>query len=185
MQKRYDLIILDRDGVINQNAIGYVKSVDEWIPIPGSLEIIAKAYKLGYKFAVATNQSGIAKKYYALDDLKQMHLKMNTLLNNLGAKFEHISYCSHHPDLKCSCRKPEPGMIIEIHKHTNIPFNKMIMIGDRLKDLIAGETVGTDSALVLTGQGQDELKQHPELRTNGTKIYNNLKECLESLLPEL
>jgi D-glycero-D-manno-heptose 1,7-bisphosphate phosphatase len=181
-KSKYKLIILDRDGVINQNKTGYVKTVDEWIPIPNSLEAIAKAYKHGYKFAVATNQSGIARKYYTFDDLTQMHNKMNKLLSGLGAKFEYIAYCPHLPELKCPCRKPEPGLIKEIHEHTQIPYNEIIMIGDRLKDLRAAITMGADAALVLTGQGKNELKEHPELKTNGTKIYDNLEQCLNNLL---
>ena len=179
---KYELIILDRDGVINQNTTGYVKSVEEWTPEKNSLEAIAKAYKYGYKFAVATNQSGIARKYYTLEDLTQMHDKMNKMLSDLGAKFEYIAYCPHLPELKCPCRKPAPGMIKEIQEHLNLPFDKMIIIGDRLKDLQAGESVGTDSALVLTGQGQDELDNHPEIKTNGTRIYDNLAQCLDDLL---
>ena len=96
----YKLIFLDRDGVINQNETGYIKRVEEWIPIPNSLEAIAKAYKNGYKFAVATNQSGIARKYYSLADLSKMHKKMNMLLENLGGKFEYIAYCPHLPELR-------------------------------------------------------------------------------------
>ena len=111
-----------------------------------------------------------------------MHNKMNKMLADLGAKFEYIAYCPHLPELKCPCRKPAPGMIKEIQEHTGIAFNKMIMIGDRLKDLEAGRSVGTDSALVLTGQGQGELDTHPEIKTNGTKIYDNLAKCLDDLL---
>ena len=110
MHQNIKLVILDRDGVINQNSRGYIKSADEWVPIPGSLEAIAKFYKQGIKFAVATNQSGIARKYYSLKDLNQMHQKMSTLLANLGAKFEYIAFCQHHPDENCNCRKPNPGM---------------------------------------------------------------------------
>ena len=179
---KYELIILDRDGVINHNITGYVKNVDDWIPEEGSLEAIAKAYKQGYRFAVATNQSGIARKYYTLEDLTQMHDKMNKMLAALGAKFEYIAYCPHLPELKCPCRKPAPGMIKEIQEHTGIAFNKMIMIGDRIKDLQAGETVGTDSALVLSGQGQGELDKHPEIKNDGTKIFKNLEHCLNELL---
>ena len=179
---KYKLIILDRDGVINQNKNGYVKTVNEWIPIPNSIEAIAKAYKNGYKFAVATNQSGIARKYYTLNDLTQMHNKMNMLLKNMKAKFEYIAYCPHLPELKCPCRKPEPGLIKEIHEHTKVPYNKMLMIGDRKKDLQAAITMGADAALVLTGLGETELKENPELKTNGTKIYDNLEQCLNNLL---
>ena len=179
------LVILDRDGVINQDSHGYVKSVSEWFPIEGSLEAVAKAYKNGTKFAVATNQSGIARKFYSHEDMAQMHAKMNNILSDLGAKFEYIAYCDHHPDEKCSCRKPESGMIKDIQKHTGVPFENILMIGDRLKDLQAGRRVGTQSALVLTGQGEQTLIESPELKTNGTLIYKDLASCLANLLIKL
>jgi D-glycero-D-manno-heptose 1,7-bisphosphate phosphatase len=176
------LVILDRDGVINHDSKGYVKSVSEWHHIEGGLEAVAKAYKSGIKFAVATNQSGIARGLYTHEDMRQMHEKMNSILHKLGGKFEYIAYCDHLPELKCSCRKPEPGMIKKIQEHTKIPFENMIMIGDRLKDLQSGNKVGTQYALVLTGQGEDTLLEHPELKTNGTPIYKDLAAALEEIL---
>ena len=110
-KSKIKLLILDRDGVINQDSMGYIKSVDEWFPIEGSLEAVAKAYKLGKKFAVATNQSGIARGLYSHKDMQQMHEKMNSILQGFGGYFEYIAYCDHHPDKKCKCRKPESGMI--------------------------------------------------------------------------
>ena len=181
MQNKLKLVILDRDGVINQNVRGYIKSAHEWIPLPGSLEAIAKFYKQGIRFAVATNQSGIARKYYKLTDLHQMHQKMNNLLENLGAKFEYIAFCQHHPDENCNCRKPNPGMLEQIYEHTKIKPKNSIMIGDRIKDLQAGLTMGADAALVLTGQGQQAIIENPQLKTNGTKIYPDLAACLEGL----
>ena len=143
---------------------------------------MAKAYKNGTMFAVATNQSGIARGLYTHEDMRKMHAKMNKLLADLGAKFEYIAYCDHLPESKCSCRKPAPGMINKIQEHTKIPFENIIMIGDRIKDLQAGNNVGTQFALVLTGQGEDTLLEHPELKTNGTPIYKNLSMCLEEIL---
>ena len=108
------LIILDRDGVLNEDSDEYIKSPEEWIPIPGSLEAVARLTQAGYRVVIASNQSGIARGYFDLETLHAMHEKMDRLLAALGGKVEAVFFCPHGPDEDCSCRKPKPGLLQEI-----------------------------------------------------------------------
>ncbi|OUR61151.1 D-glycero-beta-D-manno-heptose-1,7-bisphosphate 7-phosphatase, partial [Bermanella sp. 47_1433_sub80_T6] len=114
------LIVLDRDGVINYDSDDYVKSVDEWIPLPGSMEALAKLTQAGFKIAIATNQSGISRGYFTVATLAAMHQKMLTLATEAGAKIDYIAYCPHGPDDNCDCRKPLPGLIHQIEQALNM-----------------------------------------------------------------
>lgn len=148
------LVILDRDGVINQDSDDYVKSVDEWLPIPGSARAIARLCEAGYQVAVATNQSGLARGYFSLDDLNAMHEKMTALVEAEGGSFAHIAYCPHGPGDHCDCRKPLPGLIHQIEQALNVSAKGCYMVGDSLRDLQAGQAAGMKAALVLTGKGE-------------------------------
>ena len=108
------LVILDRDGVINQDSDAYVKSVDEWIPIPGSAAAIARLHKAGYRVVIATNQSGLARGYFDRTELDAMHAKMTELIEAEGGKLDGIFFCPHGPEDNCGCRKPLPGLIDQI-----------------------------------------------------------------------
>lgn len=133
------LIILDRDGVINEYDGNYICSVDDWQPIPGSIEAMARLYKAGHRIAIATNQSGIARDFYDTDILDRMHEKMTQLLEALGGRIEFIAYCPHHPDDGCGCRKPLTGLLKQIRDHLQLNTLKgAIMVGDSRKDLEAG-----------------------------------------------
>ncbi|WP_286719528.1 HAD-IIIA family hydrolase, partial [Thalassolituus sp. UBA2009] len=110
------LIILDRDGVLNEDSDDFVKSVDEWLPITGSAEAVGRLCNAGYTIAVATNQSGLARGHFSLADLEAMHAKMNALAAEHNGRFAHIAFCPHGPDDHCDCRKPLPGLIHQIEK---------------------------------------------------------------------
>lgn len=161
------IIILDRDGVINQDSDQFIKSVDEFIPIPGSLEAIAQLYQAGFKVVVATNQSGIARGLLTLETLKLIHSKLQGLLSPLNAQIEHFYFCPHGPQDNCSCRKPKPGMMHQIIEDyfSNVNINdtnylaKTYVIGDSLRDLDAGIAAGAQVALVKTGKGLRSLQQ--------------------------
>lgn len=114
------LIILDRDGVINQYNGSYICSVDEWLPIPGSIEAVARLYKAGHRLAIATNQSGIARGFYGTDVLDSMHQKMAQLVEAQGGHIDFIAYCPHHPDEHCGCRKPLTGLLDQIRDHLQL-----------------------------------------------------------------
>ncbi|BFM50118.1 D-glycero-beta-D-manno-heptose 1,7-bisphosphate 7-phosphatase [Marinomonas sp. THO17] len=158
------IILLDRDGVINQDSDAYVKSVAEWQPIPGSIKSIAALSKAGFQIYVVTNQSGIARGYYDEATLHAMHDKMTALVAAEGGKIEGIEYCPHGPDDDCRCRKPKSGMIEKIETQLGVNFNQTpaIMVGDSLRDLEAGHARGCQPVLVLTGKGrQTQYKDIP------------------------
>lgn len=160
------LVILDRDGVINHDSPHYIKSPEEWVPIPGSLEAIAKLKRAGYHIAVATNQSGIARGYYDLSTLERIHQKMHDALAMLGGKIDTLVFCPHAPDEGCQCRKPAPGLLLEIAKKLQVDLHGVPFIGDSLKDVQAARAVGCRPILVRTSyddrdQFFDELKDVP------------------------
>ena len=166
------LVILDRDGVINQDSDDYVKSPEEWIPLPGSLEAIARLNHAGYVVMVATNQSGIARGYYDIDALNAMHAKMNRLLAQVGGRVDGVVFCPHGPDDACDCRKPLPGMYREIGERARVPLAGVPVIGDSLRDIEAAIAVGARPMLVRTGKGERTLARGglPE----GVTIYDDL-----------
>lgn len=162
------LVILDRDGVINQDSRQYIKHRDEWIPLPGAIDAVARLSQAGYDVAIATNQSGIARGLTPQIELEAMHERMTSLVNAAGGQLAHIAYCPHGPDDDCLCRKPLPGMLHHIaHVLGHERLDDAWMVGDSLRDLQAGETAGTRVALVLTGNGVDtqpklEALQHSD-----------------------
>jgi len=179
------LIILDRDGVINEDRDDYVKSVDEWVPLPRSLEAIALLNQAGYQIAIATNQSGLSRGYFAINDLHAMHSKMDKLLQPLGGRIDSIFFCPHVDSHGCDCRKPAPGLIKEIalrYKKSDKaqPLLGVPIVGDSLHDLQAGIALGASPHLVLTGKGQKTLDQGnlPE----GTQIHADLMAFANALL---
>ena len=154
------LIILDRDGVLNEDSDAYVKSVDEWLPIAGSAEAVGRLCKAGHTVTVATNQSGLARGYFTLVDLEAMHAKMIALAAEQGGHFSHIAYCPHGPDDHCDCRKPLPGLIRQTEEALGVSAQGAWMVGDSIRDLEAGLAAGCQVALVRTGKG---VKSEPKL----------------------
>lgn len=174
------LVILDRDGVINQDSDNFIKTVDEFIPLPGSLEAIAKLNKAGYKVAIATNQSGIARGYYDLATLEAMHNKLAKLLQPLGGHIDYIAYCPHGPDNQCECRKPKTGMYQEIAAHFQTPLEGVVVIGDSLRDLQAAILVKASPILVRTGKGERTLlnQDFPA----DVPVFDNLQQAVFSII---
>jgi D-glycero-D-manno-heptose 1,7-bisphosphate phosphatase len=148
------LIILDRDGVINHDSDHYIKSPDEWIPIPGSLDAIAKLNQAGYHIAVATNQSGISRGLYDMDTLNAIHEKLHRLLAKVGGQIDAIFFCPHTDADQCTCRKPLPGLMAQISERYGISLNGVPIVGDSVRDLTAGVLLGAEPHLVLTGKGE-------------------------------
>ena len=148
------LVILDRDGVINVDSPLYIKSADEFQPITGSIEAIVRLYKAGFTIYVATNQAGLAKGKFSLEDLTLMHQKLNVLVESRGGKIEKIFYCPHHPDEQCECRKPKPGLLLRIAEHAGQTLNQADFVGDSLKDIEAALAAHANPVLVLTGNGK-------------------------------
>ena len=173
------LLILDRDGVINHDSDAYIKSVQEWIPIPGSIEAIADLSKAGWTVAVATNQSGIARGYYDLATLDAMHAQLRTLVAEQGGEVGLIVYCPHGPDAGCDCRKPLPGMLHTIAGHYGADLKGLWFVGDSKGDLQAALAVEAQPVLVLTGKGQRTKDgQIPA----GTLVFDDLAAVARQLI---
>lgn len=156
-------IILDRDGVINYESDEYIKSPDEWLPIPGSLEAIAQLNRSGYRVLIATNQSGVARGYYDLATLEDIHEKLLRELAAVGGYVDEIFFCPHHPDEACFCRKPKPGLLYQMTEKYPLELTGTYFIGDSYGDVVAARTVGCLPLLVLTGKGKLSLEKYPEL----------------------
>ena len=173
------VIVLDRDGVINEDSDDYIKSPDEWLPINGSLEAIKRLNKAGYKVAVATNQSGIARGFYDEATLAAMHDKMQALLAQRGARVDEIVWCPHGPTDNCLCRKPKPGMLIQIAQRFGVKPSQMVFVGDSISDIKAARLAGIKPVLVKTGKGMKTLsKLAPD---DEISVYNDLAHFVREL----
>ncbi len=177
------LIILDRDGVINQDSDDYIKSPDEWIPLPGSLAAIGRLTRAGYTVAVVTNQSGVARGYYDLATLDAMHEKMQQLAAQHGGIIDRIVFCPHAPDEGCDCRKPRPGMLQQLSRHYHMPLNGVTMVGDTLTDVQAARAAGAAPVLVRTGKGERTLSRPDvEQQLAGVPVFADLAAVVNDLL---
>jgi len=152
------IIVLDRDGVINVDSKHYIKSADEWQPLPGSIEAIAQLHKMGFVVYVATNQAGLAKGKFSTTDLGAMHDKLVHLVEQAGGIIQGIYYCPHHPDDHCTCRKPKPGLLNQIRDDHTGSIESITFVGDSLKDIEAALAGGCQPVLVLTGNGRETQK---------------------------
>ncbi len=153
------VLVLDRDGVINEDSDDYVRQLSEWRPIPGSIEAIARLSKAGYRIAIASNQSGLSRGYFGLDELEEIHQHLCQLVEEQGGRIEGIFYCPHLPDAGCNCRKPATGLLQAIEQELNLPLAGCYFIGDSLKDLQAARAYDMQPVLVATGKGRDTLEK--------------------------
>lgn len=177
------LIILDRDGVINEDSDAYIKSPDEWLPLPGSAEAIAHLNQAGYRVVVATNQSGLARGYFGAATLDAIHQRMTETLRAVGAHLDGVYVCPHGPDDGCDCRKPASGLIDQIVADygdvTGVP-----LVGDSLRDLQAGHARGCRPVLVLTGKGRRTLEQGLPEHLGLVSIHDSLACFVDQLLKD-
>ncbi len=176
------LIILDRDGVINHDSDQFIKSPKEWVPIPGSLEAIARLNQAGYRVIVSTNQSGIARGLLDIVTLNAIHQKLHESAKQVGASIDAVFFCPHAADDNCDCRKPKPGMLHTIAKRFNVSLKGIPNIGDSLRDLQAGFVAGCVPYLVLTGKGEKTLAKGG--LPPGTTIYADLAAAVDHLLKD-
>ena len=174
------MIILDRDGVINHDSPAFIKSPAEWIPIPGSLEAIARLNQANYRVVVASNQSGIARELFDMSTLNAIHHKMHTRAQQVGASIDAIFFCPHAAIDNCDCRKPKSGMFEEIAKRFKVSMKGVPTVGDSLRDLQAGFISGCTPYLVLTGKGE-KTSQTGGLPP-GTTTYPDLASMVDALL---
>lgn len=173
------LLILDRDGVINHDSDAYIKTLEEWIPLPGAVEAIAQLSKAGWTVAVATNQSGLARGYYPESVLDSMHARLRELVAEQGGELGLVVHCPHGPDDGCDCRKPKPGMLKAIAAHYDTDLAGVWFVGDSRGDLDAALAVDCQPVLVKTGKGEKTLgKPLPQ----GTLIFDDLAAVAAQLL---
>jgi len=168
------LIIIDRDGVINHDSPDYIKSPKEWIPISHSLDAITRLNHAGHQVVVATNQSGVGRGYYSLDMLEKIHQRMKDELASIGGHLDGIYFCPHTPEDNCDCRKPKPGLLLQIAKDFSTDLTTAYFIGDSLRDLQAAEAAGCLPVLVKTGNENKALA--------GIPIYNDLAQVAEAII---
>jgi D-glycero-D-manno-heptose 1,7-bisphosphate phosphatase len=173
-------VILDRDGVINQDSDAYIKTPDEWIAIPGSLEAIGRLTQAGYRVVVATNQSGLARGLFDQATLDAIHHKMESAIQKQGGELAGIYYCPHGPDDGCSCRKPKPGLLQQIEQELGIDPGQTVLVGDSLRDLQAATAFGIKPILVLTGKGIKTAKGIDQKQQ--FDVYLNLADFVETLI---
>jgi len=174
------LIILDRDGVINHDSPDYIKTPDEWHPIEGSLEAIARFHQAGWKVVVASNQSGLARNLFDAPTLTKIHNKIRDSLASLGGAIDAFFICPHGPDDHCNCRKPKPGLFHDIAQRFDTNLQGVPAVGDSLRDLQASHALGCQPWLVETGNGvktrtQGGLPEH-------VKFAHNLADVADQLL---
>lgn len=183
MKKKW--IALDRDGVINYDSDDYIKTPDEWIPIPGSLEAIARLNWAGYYVVIVSNQSGIGRGLYTEETLTEIHKKMQDALIDVGGHVEAIFYCPHKPDENCSCRKPKIGLLQSLARECKTKLENLIVIGDKLSDIQAARTAGCKPILVRSGRGEQTLTEHgkhPDLVN--VPVFIDLADAVNALLKQ-
>ncbi|GHA11025.1 D-glycero-beta-D-manno-heptose-1,7-bisphosphate 7-phosphatase [Arenicella chitinivorans] len=179
------LVILDRDGVINQDSADFIKSPDEWLPIKGSLEAIARLSQAGVDVVVLTNQSGVGRGLLTANTLGRIHVRMVDYVQQFGGKIQSILFCPHHPDEQCNCRKPKTGLYEELANRLNLSFDDVYSVGDSLRDLQAAQSAGAKPVLVKTGNGRQTLKQitqDEDTHFEDLLVFDNLAGFVDALL---
>ncbi len=174
------LVILDRDGVINEDSERFIKRPDEWTPIPGSLAAVARFNHSGYRVVVATNQSGLGRGLLDMGLLNAINAKMYEALAPWGGRVDALFYCPHPAEANCACRKPRPGMVVEIGQRFNADLSEVPMVGDSLRDLQAAAAAGARPVLVLTGKGRQTLAAGG--LPPATAVYEDLAEAAAAII---
>lgn len=175
------MVVLDRDGVINRESEDFIKTPDEWIPIPGSLDAIARLTDAGLPVCVATNQSGVGRGLFDLDALDAIHDKMRRAVEAAGGDLAGIFFCPHAPDAGCDCRKPKPGLLLQIERRFGCSLADSPIIGDSARDLDAAIAVDGRPILVRTGNGR-ETELTLATRTGRVPVYDNLAAVVSDIL---
>jgi D-glycero-D-manno-heptose 1,7-bisphosphate phosphatase len=176
------IVVLDRDGVINADSTAYIKSADEWIPIPGSIHAIASLCKAGYTVCVASNQSGIGRGLFDTDALSAIHNKLCVAVEEAGGEVAGIFYCPHLPADRCECRKPGVGLLQQIEAEFHCSLSSASFIGDSLKDVQAALTFGCTPMLVRTGKGLQTETELRELQLEAVAVFDDLAAAAKHIL---
>lgn len=179
MTARY--VLLDRDGVINYDSDAFIKSPEEWRPIPGSLEAVSLLNDNGYKVVVISNQSGLARGLFDEAALQQIHAKMMQMVERKGGHIEAIYYCPHGPDDDCQCRKPRTGLLRRFAEDFHVSLQGLPFVGDSLRDMQAAEAVSAEPILVKTGKGEKTLAENPDIEL---PVFENLYDAARFIVSE-
>ena len=177
------LVVLDRDGVINVDRGVPIVSPDDWEPIEGSLEAIARLHQAGWRVTVATNQSGIARGLLDIDTLHAIHRRMHESVKEAGGRIDVVAFCPHKESDLCDCRKPAPGMLYTIAERLDAELSGMVCVGDSLRDVQAAMAAAARPMLVRTGKGQDTLDSNKGLEH--IPAHDDLAACVETLLADV
>lgn len=176
------IIVLDRDGVINQDSDGYIRSADEFIPIEGSVAAIARLSLAGFRVVIATNQSGLAREYFTEDQLSEMHHLLCSMVEEAGGFIDGIFFCPHHPDADCDCRKPKTGLLQQIEKEFSCDLQGKFFVGDSLKDIEAARTHQCKPILVRTGKGAGTERLLSEMGDGSVPTFEDLDSAVTYVL---
>jgi D-glycero-D-manno-heptose 1,7-bisphosphate phosphatase len=176
------VLVLDRDGVINEDSDAFVKCPEEWVAIPGSLEAIARANHLGYRVVVLTNQSGLARGLFDMGGLNSIHQKLVQQLGAVGGSVDAFFVCPHLPEANCECRKPNAGMLRELSERLRISLDDTFVVGDRISDIEAARKVGAKPILVRTGKGEATLDAANDADLRDVPVFKDLAEMVDQLL---
>tara|TARA_B100002003_G_scaffold84052_1_gene78496 strand:- start:75 stop:644 length:570 start_codon:yes stop_codon:yes gene_type:complete len=176
------IVILDRDGVINEDSSAHIKSVEEWVPISGSLEAIASLHRAGFRVTVASNQSGLGRQLFDEFALANIHHKLCSMAEEAGGFVDGIFYCPHRPDDGCSCRKPGTGLLEQIEREYSCSLSNCYFVGDSLKDIQAARAYGLRPVLVRTGNGAQTEQQLLCSESSAVPVFDDLAAAVEKLI---
>jgi D-glycero-D-manno-heptose 1,7-bisphosphate phosphatase len=179
------LVILDRDGTVNEDRDDFVKSPEEWLPLPGALDAISRLNHAGWHTVLATNQSGLGRGLFDMAMLNAMHARMNLLLAKQGGRIDAVFFCPHTIEDQCGCRKPLPGLMLQIGERYGLPLRDVPLVGDSLRDLQAGRAAGCPTHLVRTGKSAslDEAQIDAIVRqVPGTQVHADLAAFADALI---
>jgi D-glycero-D-manno-heptose 1,7-bisphosphate phosphatase len=187
MTQTMKLIILDRDGTINEDRDDFVKSPEEWVPLPGALEAIARLNHAGWHTVLATNQSGLGRGLFDMAMLNAMHVRMNQMLAKHGGRIDAVFFCPHAPEDQCDCRKPLPGLMLQIGERYGVNLTEVPVVGDSLRDVQAGQAAGCPTHFVRTGKAgqlQDDELAVMLQPVPGTKVHADLGAFADAIIQE-
>jgi len=180
--KKTKIIVLDRDGVVNEDSEEYIKSPNEWEPIKGSIQAIADLTANGFEIVIATNQSGLARGYFSEYDLANIHTKFLSLVEASGGFISAIFYCPHGPSAGCGCRKPKTGLLRKAETELKISLREEFFVGDSMKDLEAAQAFEMRPILVRTGKGRDTEADLCRTLRRSIPIFNDLSAAAKWII---
>jgi D-glycero-D-manno-heptose 1,7-bisphosphate phosphatase len=175
------VVLLDRDGVINVDSVNYVRSVEEWVPLPGSIAAIARLSRAGFTIGIVTNQSGLARGLFDIDALQAMTRELHARTREAGGTIDGVFFCPHGPDDGCGCRKPAPGLLLDACRRFGASSRDVIVVGDSARDLEAGAAIGARTVLVRTGNGERTLASMTAAERRELRVCNDLMDFAEQV----